>query len=226
LGVSPAIVHSMRVRDARAGGLQPPHVTIQGRRSAAISVDVHERDSSCRSTQRSPVLREKLMMASHWPEARTLARSGSSLMMPVPGHWQKKVEGRPGRAGALTGPGPAGGAPDGGVGQPGVSRQVCEGTKLPNLGGGAIEMPPVPVQAPGTQLDPRFWQIGGGGGGGPPIPGKSGVGVGLDPRSPANRGWNGSTPPSPANRGWGRGWGSGVPCPAKPPFTIERNRSP
>ena len=29
----------------------------------------------------------------------------------------------------------------------------------------------------GTQLDPRFWQIGDGGGDGPPIPGKSGMGT-------------------------------------------------
>ena len=42
--------------------------------------------------------------------------------------------------------------------------------------------------------------------------GESGVVVGVDPRSPANRGWD-PHPRSPANRGWGRGWGSGVPCP-------------
>ncbi len=67
-------------------------------------------------------------------------------------------------------------------------------------------------------------------GGGPPAPGKSGAGVGVDPRPPANRGSTGmgADPPSPANRGWdphphprrnrpggwGWGWGSGVPCPA------------
>jgi hypothetical protein len=64
--------------------------------------------------------------------------------------------------------------------------------------------------------DPR--QIGGGGGGGPPIPGKSGIimiskGMGVDPRSPANRrGWD-PHPGSPANRGWPvtrRGTGMGV----------------
>ena len=109
LGVSPAIVHRMRVRDARAGGLRPPHVFFQGRRSAAVSVDVHERNSSCRSAQRSPVLREKLRMATHWPVARALARSGSSLMMPVPGDGQTDVEGRPGRPGQ-SGRAPAGGA--------------------------------------------------------------------------------------------------------------------
>jgi hypothetical protein len=54
----------------------------------------------------------------------------------------------------------------------------------------------------GTQLYPRFWQIGDWDGGGPPIAGKSGVGVGVDRRSPANRA-----------RGWG--WGSGVPCPGQ-----------
>jgi hypothetical protein len=37
-----------------------------------------------------------------------------------------------------------------------------------------------------------------------PDSGKSGMGMGADPRSPANRGW-----------GWG--WGSGVPCPAPTP---------
>ena len=31
---------------------------------------------SCRRAQRSPVLREELRMATHWPEARGLARSG------------------------------------------------------------------------------------------------------------------------------------------------------
>ena len=35
---------------------------------------------------------------------------------------------------------------------------------------------------------------------GAPIPGKSGVGMGVDPRSPANRGWD-PHPRSPANRG-------------------------
>jgi hypothetical protein len=60
----------------------------------------------------------------------------------------------------------------------------------------------------GTQLDPRFWQIGDGDGDGPPIPGKSG----MDPRSPANRGWDPHPHPR-TNRGWGWGWGSGVPCP-------------
>jgi hypothetical protein len=34
---------------------------------------------------------------------------------------------------------------------------------------------------PGVGVDPRFWQIGGGVGGGPPIPGKSGIGVGWTP---------------------------------------------
>jgi hypothetical protein len=45
-----------------------------------------------------------------------------------------------------------------------------------------------------------------------PDSGKSGMGMGVDPRSPANRGWD-PHPRSPANRGWGWGWGSGVPCP-------------
>ena len=64
----------------------------------------------------------------------------------------------------------------------------------------------------GTQLDPRFWQIGDGDGDGPPTPGKSGMGMGMMPRSPANRGWDPHPHPL-TNRGWGWGWGSGVPCP-------------
>ena len=63
-------------------------------------------NSSCRRAQRSPVLRKKLRMATHWPEARALARSGASLMMPVPGHWQKKVEGRPAASGRAGPPAP------------------------------------------------------------------------------------------------------------------------
>ena len=56
--------------------------------------------------------------------------------------------------------------------------------------------------------DPR--QIGGGGGDGPPIP---------------NRGWDPHlSPRSPANRGWGRGWGSGVPCPALDADSEDRVR--
>ena len=34
----------------------------------------------------------------------------------------------------------------------------------------------------------------------------------MDPRSPANRGWDPHPHPR-RNRGWGWGWGSGVPCP-------------
>jgi hypothetical protein len=59
-----------------------------------------------------------------------------------------------------------------------------------------------------------------------PDSGKSGVGVGVDPRwarSPANRGW-GPHPRSPAIWGWGWGWGSGAPCPARAcaiyPFAV------
>jgi hypothetical protein len=36
----------------------------------------------------------------------------------------------------------------------------------------------------------------------------------MDPRSPANRGWDPHPHPR-TNRGWGRGWGSGVPCPGR-----------
>jgi hypothetical protein len=70
----------------------------------------------------------------------------------------------------------------------------------------------------GWTPDPR--QIGGGGGGGPPISCKSGVGVGVDPRSPANRGWDPHPHPR-RNRGWGWGWGSGVPCPDRPGWSID-----
>jgi hypothetical protein len=42
---------------------------------------------------------------------------------------------------------------------------------------------------------------------------KSGMGMGMIPRSPANRGWDPHPHPR-TNRGWGWGWGSGVPCPA------------
>ena len=54
-------------------------------------------------------------MATHWPEARALARSGSSSMMPVPGHWQKKVEGRPAASGGAgpVAPGAANGPSQG-----------------------------------------------------------------------------------------------------------------
>jgi hypothetical protein len=54
--------------------------------------------------------------------------------------------------------------------------------------------------------------VGTGDGDDPRSPFKSGMAVGVDPRSPANRGWD-PHPRSPENRGWGRGWGSGVPCP-------------
>ena len=45
-----------------------------------------------------------------------------------------------------------------------------------------------PRWEPGMGMIPDSRQIGDGGGGGPPIPGKSGMAVGMDPRSPANRG--------------------------------------
>jgi hypothetical protein len=59
---------------------------------------------------------------------------------------------------------------------------------------GATEQGTEPPMGTGDGDDPRD------------LPGKSGMGmpVGVDPRSPANRGW-----------GWG--WGSGVPCPATEP---------
>ncbi len=57
-----------------------------------------------------------------------------------------------------------------------------------------------------------------------PDSGKSGVGVGVDPRSPANRGWD-PHPRSPANRGRGWGWGSGVPCPARGPDESKQSIS-
>jgi hypothetical protein len=50
----------------------------------------------------------------------------------------------------------------------------------------------------GTQLDPRFWQIGDGDGDGPPIPGKSGMG----PPSPI---------PGKSGMGMGMGIGGSVP---------------
>jgi hypothetical protein len=46
-----------------------------------------------------------------------------------------------------------------------------------------------------------------------PDSGESGMGMGLDPRSPANRGW-----------GWG--WGSGVPCPASRACTPRARPDP
>jgi hypothetical protein len=54
----------------------------------------------------------------------------------------------------------------------------------------------------GTKLYPRFWQIGGRGcqWGWTPDSGKSGVGAGVDPRSPTNRGWD-PHPRSPAGGG-------------------------
>ena len=50
----------------------------------------------------------------------------------------------------------------------------------------------------GTQLYPRFWQIGAGEGGGPPVPGKSGMG----PPSPI---------PGKSGLGMGMGIGGSVP---------------
>ena len=50
-----------------------------------------------------------------------------------------------------------------------------------------------------------------------PDSGNSGVGVGVDPRSPANRGWDPHPHPR-RNRGWGWGWGSGVLCPGRVPW--------
>jgi hypothetical protein len=80
----------------------------------------------------------------------------------------------------------------------------------PRCPGQGTELPLNPRWEPGMGMipdsDPR--QVGDGGGDGPPILGKSGMAVGMDPRSPANRGWRwGWTPdPSPrlANRGWDR----------------------
>ena len=43
-------------------------------------------------------------MATHWPVARALARSGSSLMMPAPGHWQKNRVARTGAGPGWRGP--------------------------------------------------------------------------------------------------------------------------
>ncbi len=73
----------------------------------------------------------------------------------------------------------------------------------------------------GTQLYPRFWQIGDGGGGGPPIPGKSESGMGM------GRGWTpgarqiGDGPPSPipgkSGMGMGMGIGGSVPFPQQKP---------
>ena len=54
--------------------------------------------------------------------------------------------------------------------------------------------------------------------------GKSGMGMGMIPDPPANRGWD-PHPRSPANRGWGRGWGSarGVPCGRALHYTLARS---
>jgi hypothetical protein len=46
----------------------------------------------------------------------------------------------------------------------------------------------------------------------------------VDPRSPANRGWDPHPHPR-RNRGWGWGWGSGVPCPDLPSIhNVTRGR--
>jgi hypothetical protein len=100
----------------------------------------------------------------------------------------------------------------------GVSND-CPGMTVPIEGVSQCSSPPKPAGAsrgklrsgmPAQGTEPPIWD-----GGGPPIPGKSGVVAGVDPRSPANRGW-----------GWG--WGSGVPCPvpagseASPNFKLKR----
>ena len=62
----------------------------------------------------------------------------------------------------------------------------------------------------GTQLDPRFWQIG--------------DGMGMDPPSPANRGWGWGWTPDPRQIGDGDGDGPPGPIPGKsgmgPPSPI------
>ena len=86
------------------------------------------------------------------------------------------------------------------VGGANRSEALGEATLRGSVAPGEPELYPFAVLN-GTQLYPRFWQIGGGGGGGPPISGKSGVGVGV--------GIGGSVP---CHRGWEGPWGWTPDC--------------
>jgi hypothetical protein len=70
-------------------------------------------------------------------------------------------------------------------------------------------------EEPGMGMIPGPRQIGDGDGSGPPIiPGKSGTGMGVDPRSPASRRGIGGPSPIPGKSGMGMGMGIGDSVPS------------
>ena len=158
---------------------------------------------TCKSeAERSPVLREKLRMATHWPEARTLARSGSSLMLPVPGHWQKKVEGRPAASGRAGPPAPPMAHPTGrGKTRRARPRWALAGPQ------GPMAWPPVSIPS----VDFKF-------------PGR--VGSRLSLRPPPRRTWRGALEPqSPPSAPTGRPLPGGYSSEDSSPDPCRRSES-
>jgi len=95
-------------------------------------------------------------MATHWPVARALARSGSRSMMPAPGHWQKNRVPQPGPAGPGAANGPSKGhrrarprwelaGPQGPIAWPPVSMPPMDFTSEPTDSESAAPSPSSPA---------------------------------------------------------------------------------